>query len=147
MAFYIAAGAFAVLQFLAENPAVTLALADEVALLRQRLSARPAWANGPQLDLDQARLFLRLCLCLRRGACVRACARVLLRRRACAGAAAPHARCTAATQKRCERAWCGWQRARTHQARTVIDCPNKNRNRPAARTLLFPPSLVGAGGA
>jgi hypothetical protein len=55
MAFYVAAGAFVVLRFLAENPAVTLALADEVALLRQRLSTRPAWANGPHLELDEAR--------------------------------------------------------------------------------------------
>ena len=40
MAFYIAAGAFAVLQFLAENPSVRLAIEEEASLLRRRLSAK-----------------------------------------------------------------------------------------------------------
>jgi hypothetical protein len=54
MAFYIAAGAFAVLQFLAENPSVRLAIEEEAALLGQRLSAkaRAAWPSGPHLEFE-----------------------------------------------------------------------------------------------
>jgi hypothetical protein len=59
-ALYVAAGAFAVLQFFADNPGVTAVmstmLADEAALLRRRLSAqRAAWPAGPCLEFDQAR--------------------------------------------------------------------------------------------
>jgi hypothetical protein len=54
MAFYIAAGAFAVLQFLAENPSVRLAIEEEAALLRRRLTAkaRAAWPSGPHLEFE-----------------------------------------------------------------------------------------------
>lgn len=55
MAYVVAVAALSVLQWLAEHPEVTLAIADEVALLRQRLQARPAWASGPRLDLETVR--------------------------------------------------------------------------------------------
>ena len=51
---YVAAGVLGLLQFLAENPAVGLAVAEEAELLRRRLSARAraAWLSGPRLDFD-----------------------------------------------------------------------------------------------
>ncbi len=52
MAQYVVFGAFALFQFLSENPAVVLAVREEVALLSARLRSRPAWTHGPTLDLD-----------------------------------------------------------------------------------------------
>ena len=52
MAQIVLFGAFALFQFLSENPAVVLAAREEVDLLRERLRARPAWARGPTLSLE-----------------------------------------------------------------------------------------------
>ena len=54
MAFYVAAGALAVLQFFAENPAARLAVAEEAELLKRRLSAnaRALWPSGPSLEFE-----------------------------------------------------------------------------------------------
>lgn len=51
MAQLVLFSAFALFQFISENPAVVLAVQEEVDLLRERLRTRPAWARGPTLSL------------------------------------------------------------------------------------------------
>lgn len=54
MAVFVAASVLGILQFLAENPAVGLAVKEEAELLQRRLSARARalWPGGPRLEFE-----------------------------------------------------------------------------------------------